>query len=390
MSADGDARPVVLVLLGAFSRSLEATGPRQSMIMMAHNLSDRFRFRVIGVASADDEPGRWSALENIEFLPLERGRHGVRGLRHAIVATAHDLLLINSIFDKKFGLPALVLRRLGRIPRKPALLAPRGEFSPGALAIASVRKRAYLAIVRAMGLLNGVALQTTSESEARETRAALPFFRGPICVTPNIRKLPPLPRHSARGAGEPLRVAFLSRIDRKKNLLFALEALARVRSPVIFSIFGPSSHDEYWRACQARARDLPQQVEVVYRGAIPPSQVLDALAGQDLFFLPTLGENYGHAIIDSFLAGTPVLISDRTPWRDLAAHRAGWDLPLGDPADFTAVIERAARAGADEREEQRAGARAYGEAALDTEGSVLATADCFNSLIARGSPEARP
>jgi len=34
------------------------------------------------------------------------------------------------------------------------------------------------------------------------------------------------------------------------------------------------------------------------------------------------------------------LISDRTPWRDLAANGAGWDLPLHDPDAFVAALER--------------------------------------------------
>ena len=33
----------------------------------------------------------------------------------------------------------------------------------------------------------------------------------------------------------------------------------------------------------------------------------------DLLFLPTKGENFGHVILESMSAGTPVLISDTTP-----------------------------------------------------------------------------
>jgi glycosyltransferase involved in cell wall biosynthesis len=130
---------------------------------------------------------------------------------------------------------------------------------------------------------------------------------------------------------------------------------------------------------------MPAHVRVAHRQQIPPARVIEALAFQDLFFLPTLGENYGHAIVDSLLAGTPVLISDQTPWRGLAAARAGWDLPLGDPAAFAAVIARAAAADRQEQAELRAGARAFGEAALDTDRTIAMTADCFNAFIGRRS-----
>lgn len=44
--------------------------------------------------------------------------------------------------------------------------------------------------------------------------------------------------------------------------------------------------------------------------------------------MPTFNENYGHAIVESFVAGLPVVISDRTPWRNLEKINAGWDIPL--------------------------------------------------------------
>lgn len=381
---DADPRPIVLVLLGVFCRDVEATGPRQSMINMAQALADRFRFRVIGWGSASEPPDRWSTLEGIEFLPLERWRYGVRRLGRAIRETPHHLLIMNSFFDKEFSLPALLMRRAGLLPRRPALLAPRGEFSPGALALGRGRKRIYTNIARMTGLLRGLGLQVTTDMEAREARAALPFFRGPICVTPNIRTLPPLPPFRPRDEGEPLRVAFLSRIDRKKNLLFALDVLAKLDMPIEFSIFGPVTDEDYWRRCQARAKSMPAQVRVARRQEIPPAQVIETLARQDLFFLPTLGENYGHAIVDSLLAGTPVLISDQTPWRGLARARAGWGLPLGDPAPFSAAIAHMAAADREEQAALRAAARAFGEAVLDTDRTIAMTAECFDSFIGRG------
>jgi glycosyltransferase involved in cell wall biosynthesis len=40
----------------------------------------------------------------------------------------------------------------------------------------------------------------------------------------------------------------------------------------------------------------------------------------DLFILPTLNENFGHSIVESLSVGTPVLISDNTPWRSSASY----------------------------------------------------------------------
>jgi glycosyltransferase involved in cell wall biosynthesis len=59
----------------------------------------------------------------------------------------------------------------------------------------------------------------------------------------------------------------------------------------------------------------------------------------DLFFLPTLGENYGHVIFEALASGVPVLISDRTPWQNLKTLGVGTDMPIGDPHDFAKEID---------------------------------------------------
>ena len=54
--------------------------------------------------------------------------------------------------------------------------------------------------------------------------------------------------------------------------------------------------------------------------------------------LPTTGENFGHTILESFMAGCPVIISNRTPWKDLENLRVGLDIPLENPERFIEAI----------------------------------------------------
>ncbi len=58
------------------------------------------------------------------------------------------------------------------------------------------------------------------------------------------------------------------------------------------------------------------------------------------FFLPTKGENFGHVIIESLSYGCPVIISDKTPWRQLEQMGIGWDLPLDKPELFIETIKQ--------------------------------------------------
>jgi len=50
-------------------------------------------------------------------------------------------------------------------------------------------------------------------------------------------------------------------------------------------------------------------------------------------------ESFGHAIFEALAVGCPVLISDRTPWKNLQEKKAGWDLPLSDIHLITKTLQ---------------------------------------------------
>jgi glycosyltransferase involved in cell wall biosynthesis len=125
-----------------------------------------------------------------------------------------------------------------------------------------------------------------------------------------------------------------------KNLDGALRVLARVRGRVEFAIYGPIEDRTYWATCQNLIRALPPNVTAFYHGPVDHSRVATTLAANDLLFVPTRGENFGHAILEALAAGCPVLISDRTRWRDLEASGAGWDIPLTDDERMVGVLNR--------------------------------------------------
>ena len=72
-------------------------------------------------------------------------------LTELLRSTPHDLLYFNSLFDPALSIRPALLRRLGRVERRPLVIAPRGEFARGALGFKSLRKRlpsAWVAIHR--------------------------------------------------------------------------------------------------------------------------------------------------------------------------------------------------------------------------------------------------
>ncbi|HYR09580.1 MAG TPA: glycosyltransferase [Longimicrobium sp.] len=333
--------------------------------------------------------GEWTAVGSARVLYLDGGPSaGV--LRRAVGETRAEVLYLNSVFSWAFSIRPLLLWRAGAIPRLPVVLAPRGELNAGAMRIRGAKKRAFLAAVRAAGLHRGVTWQVSTELEAEEVRRW--FGRGARVRI--ARDLPPAPvdadaPRAPKEAGV-LRAVFLSRISPKKNLLGTLEILAGVSGPVRLDVFGPVEDAAYWAACERRAASLPTNVTVRYRGALAHEEVGAALREQDLFFLPTLGENYGHVVQEALLAGCPVLLSDTTPWRGLAERGVGWDLPLDDTAGFRAVLEACVRMGAREHAAMSARARRMG---MDEARAAEALADnlaVFREAAASRPPAARP
>jgi glycosyltransferase involved in cell wall biosynthesis len=155
-----------------------------------------------------------------------------------------------------------------------------------------------------------------------------------------------------------LRIIFLSRISREKNLNVALSILRSVKENVVFDIYGPTENMSYWNECQVLISELPPNVKAKYCGNVLPGNVLEIFGNYDLFLFPTGGEAYGNVIAESLTAGTPVLLSTETPWRDLEADGLGWDIDLSNLDAFVSVIESVALQSQSQRQQVRTAVRA--------------------------------
>jgi glycosyltransferase involved in cell wall biosynthesis len=78
--------------------------------------------------------------------------------------------------------------------------------------------------------------------------------------------------------------------------------------------------------------------------------------------LPTLGENFGHSIIEALSAGLPVIISNRTPWKNLMVEGVGADLPLEDELEFVRQLEHFQSMGEHDMENVRSACQHYAAA----------------------------
>ena len=107
----------------------------------------------------------------------------------------------------------------------------------------------------------------------------------------------------------------------------------------MFDLYGPAEEADYYKLCAEFALTLPANISVSFKGDLQSNEVEQTLKKYHLFFLPTLNENFGHAIVEAMLNGCIPLISDRTPWRNLQTQNIGWDISLNEKEKFTAAIQ---------------------------------------------------
>jgi glycosyltransferase involved in cell wall biosynthesis len=130
----------------------------------------------------------------------------------------------------------------------------------------------------------------------------------------------------------------LGRVHPIKNLLFAVEILSKMDlkgKKVSVNIVGPSEDKKYLDSILHLSND---SLEVTYSGAVSPQGLREVFKNTHYLLMPTMHENYGHAIIESWGFGRPVLLSDNTPWRDLQEKGLGYCTPL-DPALWEEVFK---------------------------------------------------
>lgn len=360
----------ILTVVAYYLPGYKFGGPIRTLANMVDRIGDEFQFKIVTTDRDFEDrkpyPGinidSWNRVGNAKVFYMSPKMRSFRGFKKILCSGECDVIYLNSFFSPHFTIKPLLLRRVRLIPDKPLIIAPRGEFSPGALGLKSFKKHIYIVASKLLGLYHGVVWQASSEHEEMDIRRWLGHHVS-VIVAPNLPlqvhvtdDVPPK-QEKIEGC---LKIVFLSRISRKKNLYDALEMLNGLKGKVQFNIYGPIEDMKYWSECQGIIGQLPSNIEVQYYGMVAYEQVASVMMKHDLFFLPTLGENFGHVILEGLCMGCPILISDQTPWQGLEEKGVGWDLPLQEPERFQAVLQKCVDMDQDEHAKWSKRAREYG------------------------------
>ena len=295
-----------------------------------------------------------------------------------------DLAHIHALFSPVSTAAATVARK----QNLPYILRPLGTLDPADLQKKRRLKQVYVGLWEGANLAGAAGIHFTSEQEAKISQrfgADAPDIVIPLGVTPP-EYVETLHATSLRQDGlcindiinnetkvslstptdvpgnvstqSPI-LLFMSRIDPKKGLdllIPALETLLAEGLGFHFILAGANPQDpEYERKIQQQIQASPLSSHTTITGFVEGEVKAALLQGADLFVLPSYYENFGIAVAEAMVAGTPVVISDQVHiWQEVKGAEAGWVCGC-DVASLTQTLREALR---DAGEQKRRGVNA--------------------------------
>ncbi|HXD94606.1 MAG TPA: glycosyltransferase [Bacteroidia bacterium] len=376
----------ILVFADWYLPAYKAGGPVKSIAALVFYLKDDFNFYII--TSDKDlfatEPHK--GIKSNEWNVLPNGEHvfyfsddflSFKNLRTVIEKIEYNCVYLNSFFSKRFTIYPLLLKKLNII-KTPILLAPRGMLGGGALSLKAGKKNMFIKLAKATGLYKHIIWHATSLQEEKEIKQ---LFTHHIKTISNLILPPVKNRTDYSKTINELKICFVSRIAQKKNLLFALEVLQTINAgKIVFDVYGPAEEGNYYAQCIELAKKLPNNISVNFKGDLQGDEVEQTLKNYHLFFLPTLNENFGHAIVEAMLNGCIPLISNATPWRNLKAKNIGWDIALNEKEKFATTINEVLQLSQADFELKSKAVQQYALTNCIDSGAIEAYKSLFNSL----------
>ncbi len=319
-------------------------GPIVTVSNMVKALGNDFFFRIVTMDRdlGDFRPyenikcDEWTKYNNTDVIYLSPVKMGILNIIKLIYSSGCNTIYLNSFFSYKWSIRIIFLKALG-IVKQSIVLAPRGEFSEGALILKKRKKYFYLFLAKRM-LYRKIKWQASSEYEKEDIEAQ--FKASKIVVAPNITLPPNGKPNLKRQDDSVLKLVFISRISEKKNLALTLNILKNsgISYEVSYDIYGPIENHHYWKKCLQLIDEFPENIKANYKGVIDHSTVFKTLSNYDAFLFLTKGENFGHVIFESFYAGTPVILSTYTPWLELKKKGVGWNVDYDDTKNVINAI----------------------------------------------------
>lgn len=358
-----------------FYPAFRAGGPVQSVLNLVNTEVEGVRYYVFTAATdlnnekLEVEKGKWIDFNERTKVYYSDSDNRSRTLLAEMERTGAETIFIIGVFSWHFTIVPLYFGK-----PKHKIISARGMLHTGALQQKALKKKIYFRIWELFGLQKKAVFHATDDSEKK----MIQLFFGkhiPVTVVPNLPRVVDFQPVQQKESGV-LVLTTIALISPMKNIHLVLEALRRCEKEVVYHIYGPVKDATYWNLCKDIIVQMPVNIRVVHHGELPSAEVINALRQTHVFILPSVSENFGHAIFEALLAGRPVITSHGTPWNNLQSEKAGWNADSSIEA-LREAIEYFCKLNTEELKQWSNAARRYAEARLDNSNTIRNYVELF-------------
>ncbi|MFB8792011.1 MAG: hormogonium polysaccharide biosynthesis glycosyltransferase HpsP [Potamolinea sp.] len=298
-------------------------------------------------------------------------------------ATEFDLAHIHALFSPVSTAAATV----ARYKKLPYILRPLGTLDPADLRKKRRLKQVYAALLERQNLAGAAGIHFTSVQEAKISERFGTSSNDiviPLGVKPQVFTSEYQIRRQLGISDDLPLLLFMSRIDPKKglNLLIpALEKLLQEGRSFQFVLAGTNPQDpDYEKQIQEQIKASPLSNCTTITGFVTGELKQTLLQNADLFVLPSYYENFGIAVAEAMVAGTPVVISDQVHiWEEIRNTEGGW--VCNCEVDALTQVLREALQDVGERQRRGANAQAYALKHYSWEAIAIAMIQAYGQIL---------
>ncbi|MDO5689929.1 MAG: glycosyltransferase [Tissierellia bacterium] len=362
-------------------------GPVRSIINLIDHSCNYFDYYVItkntdfnSSIQYDLPCNTWIQMSNYKVCYLIANRFNLSSIVNQYNSIQPNVIYLNSFFSS-MSIKLVLFSIFNKEFLNKLVISPRGEFSKGALSQKKFKKQFFLRIAQITGMYRSVPFIASTTLECEDIKSIFKNNTVHIAMNlPAINKFPIKANVQNKKEVGSAKILFISRINRMKNLDYALVVLKGVLGNVSFDVYGPIEDNDYYQDCLQLAKGLPENITFSYKGVLKNDLVIQKIAEYDALLLPTKGENYGHVIVEALTACVPVIISDNTPWNNLEHFNAGYNIDLSDLTKFREKIEKIVSMNSDEMLMMKRGVKDYLSNNLDINENTKDNINIFLNL----------
>ena len=170
-------KPVILLFVAHYLPGYKSGGPVRSISNLVNHLKEEYLFKIVTMGNdfnsninyPDIKLNSWITESNPNLYYINNKNNKLYSYVKIINESECDIIYINSFFSFRFSIIILMLRKFGLISKVPIILAPRGEFSIGALKLKKPKKKLFISISKMFGLHRNIKWQASNIYEKKSS-----------------------------------------------------------------------------------------------------------------------------------------------------------------------------------------------------------------------------